>query len=171
MKKAIISLGKDILKSSIVALLISIIFSLVCNILLIGIFHLESDLNFDPIMICLNLITYFYFFYSFRERKRYEFFSTNEEFHWWNEVKSYFSAEGKYLLIFYCVMAVLCEINYFITPNTPQKPVVFVCSMFFPFFTILRIPFVRSILSIMIAMVLHTALVEIRSYKTKKKSQ
>ena len=171
MKKAIISLGKDILKSSIVALLISIIFSLVCNILLIGIFHLESDFNFDPIMICLNLITYFYFFYSFRERKRYECFSTNEEFHWWNEVKSYFSAEGKYLLIFYCVMAVLCEINYFITPNTPQKPVVFVCSMFFPFFTSLRIPFVRSILSIMIAMVLHTALVEIRSYKIKKKSQ
>ena len=171
MKKVIISLGKDILKSSIVALLISIIFSLVCNILLIGIFHLESDFNFDPIMICLNLITYFYFFYSFRERKRYECFSTNEQFHWREEVKSYFSAEGKYLLIFYCVMAVLCEINYFITPNTPQKPVVFVCSMFFPFFTSLRIPFVRSILSIMIAMVLHTALVEIRSYKIKKKSQ
>ena len=166
-----ISLGKDILKSSIVALLISIVFSLVFSILLMRIFHLESDFNFDPIMICLNLITYFYFFYSFREKKRYECFSTNEQFHWREEVKSYFSAEGKYLLMFYCVMAVLCEINYFLTPHTPQKPMVFVCSMFFPFFTSLLIPFVRSILSIMIAMLLHTALVEIRSYKIKKKSQ
>ena len=168
MKKTIISLAKTVLKASIIALLLTVVYSLIAGILLSGVF--KDGINLDPIVYLISMVTFFIFYYKVRENNRYELFSGDNKFNTITEVKNYIKLEGKYLLIFYSVMAILCELNCLITPATPRKPVVFVCSMFFPFFTALKLPIIRSVISILITCAVHIIIAVFRSYKISKKS-
>ena len=168
MKKHIISLAKSVLKASIIALLLTVVYSLISGIILSGV--IKDGINLDPVVYFISMVTYLISYYNTREKVRYELFTPDNNFKTIDEAKNYINAEGKYLLIFYSVMAILCELNCLITPNTPQKPIVFICSMFFPFFTALKLPIVRSVISILIVCVAHLIIAVFRSYKISKKA-
>jgi len=168
MKKKLIYSCKIILKSYIRALLLSIMIFL--PIFLISLWILgDAHEQISTLLVCLIcMVTYFISFNSVREKERYEIFSASDKFSIVDECKSYFVAEGKYILLIYSVMAVLSEIYSLITSNSPQNPIAFVCAWCLPFYSIIKIPIVRSIVGILLTMAIHFTIVVFNSRKISK---
>jgi len=159
----IINLIVSIVKACIISMLLSIVFGLMFGA--IGTMVLGDALDRDSLVRLINVVTYFICFNSVKEKERYTLFYSNDKFSLMDEFKSYFSAEGKYLLVFYSIMAVLCEFDFIINADTPKKPINFLCAMFFPLMSAIKIPIFRSIISILLVFIVHVFIVEIKSYK------
>ncbi len=165
-KETIINLIKSIAKSTILSILLSIVLGLIFGAIGTMIFGDDFDREArDSLMRLINIVTYFICFISVKEKERYELFSSNDKFSFKDEFKSYFSAEGKYLLLFYSIMAVLCEFDFIINTDPPRNPICFLCAMFFPLMSVIKLPILRSIVSVLLAFIIHVIIVEVKSYK------
>ena len=72
----------------------------------------EDDPNKDLYISCCMVLIYALSFYVIHERRRKETFAEcDEQFTYGKELKSYFAAEGKYLLILYGICAAVVEIG------------------------------------------------------------
>ncbi len=171
-KETIINLIISIVKATILSLFLSLVVILIFGAIGTMIFGDDFDRDArDSLMRLINIVTYFICFISVKEKERYELFSSNNKFSFKDEFKSYFSAEGKYLLLIYSIMAVLCEFDFIINADS-KKPINFLCAMFFPLMSVIKIPILRSIISILLVSIIHVIIVEIKSYKiTKKKTE
>lgn len=161
-KKTLFRLVKSIVLCSILSFICFFAF----NIFTRAVF--EGFDNLFLILYVINLLTYSIFFYVLHEKKRETCFSVGGEFNLWKEAKSYFTNEGKWLLLIYGIFAVGCEIEYAIVKQSPQKLWHALCSMFFSFMVRMHIPVLRSIASIAIVMAVTLLLVEFRSYQIYK---
>ena len=159
----IISVIKSIVKATVISLLLSIVAFLILGA--VGTMIWGDDLDKDSLVRLITFVTYYICFISVKEKERYTLFSSNDKFSFVNEFKSYFSTEGKYLLLLYSIMAVLCEFDFLINPDTAKRPIVFLCAMFFPLMPIIKIPILRSIISILLTFIVHVFIVQIKSYK------
>lgn len=162
LKKKII----DLFKSIAISTLISFICFFALNIFVRSIF--ENVKNINLIIYCINMITYALCFYFVRTKKLDELIATDSKFNPINEAKKYFFTEGRFLLYIYSILVILCEVNSLIVPDGSGAIFVLLCSMFFPFFSSIKIPVLRSILNLLLANIIPLLLFEYYSYKTKK---
>lgn len=172
MKKKIIDCCKTIFKSTIRAFIMTLLLFLPIFIIFVWVIGNKDQFydRFSDILIkIICMITYFISFNSVREKERYELFSSNETFNFIDEGKSFFAKEGKYILSIYSVIALLSEIYSLITANSPQNPFALLCLWFLPFYNIIKIPILRSVISILLTGVIHLIIVEFNSYKISKK--
>ena len=162
MKKKTIDLCK--------AIAISTFLSYICffalNIFVRAIF--ENVENINLILYCVNMITYALCFYFVRTKKLDELIAKDSDFNPINEAKKYFFTEGRNLLYIYSILAILCEVNSLIVPAGSGFIFVLLCSMFFPFFSSIKVPVLRSILNLLLANIIPLLLFQYYSYKTNK---
>ena len=160
MKKTIIGLCKSVIGATVLSFICFFLF----NAIVRAIFKNAENIN--TYLYILNMITYTICFYFVRTEKLYVPFSSSSKTSIIDELKAYFRIEGKYLLFIYIFLSVLCEINYMIVTDTPGKLIVTLCSMCFPFSTSIKVPILRSIVSILVVMFNSTALAMYHSYKS-----
>lgn len=159
-------------KSIVVSTIISFIFYLVFAGIVNAMFeNVEERTTRFFILYCFMMLVYAACFYFIHIKKREELFAPDEKFHLITEAKHYFFTEGKYLLLIYSVLAVLCEIDALIPSDSPGKLIVTLCSMFFPFFTSIKIPVIRALINLLLANVIPLILVEIHSFKLHRRRQ
>lgn len=151
---------------------------LVCTVLSFAFFFLfnlivraafEDVSNINIVIYNMNLIVYAFFYYTMHVKKELGPFSSNENSNVAKEAKAYFLCEGKYLLIIYGILAVICEIELLISKSAKGHFISTVCSMFFPYIFWIRIPVVRSIANLAIANLIPLLLVEFRFFRLQKK--
>ncbi len=130
--------------------------------------NIENRTIRDLIAMSLVLVAYSIIFYLLHIKNREEYYTPNGEGGIKGELKAYFKCEGKYLLIIYGVLSVLCEINFLIPTSSPGKVFPLICMPFFPFSGYIPIPIVRSIISLVIIAGITALLVIVNFYRIKK---
>ena len=166
MKKKVISLFKSIAISS----LLSFVVFLLANTFIRALFEDSERINL--ILSSFNMIVYGICYYIVRIKDQDNFGeSDSSKNDLYNEIKAYFVAEGRYLIGLYAILAVLCEINCLISQGSSGILLVTLCSMFFPLFAYINIPVVRMVLSLIITIIVHIALIVIRYFNINKKTR
>lgn len=156
----------DLCKAIAISTLLSFICFFAFNIFTRAIFENVEKINL--ILCCVNMITYALCFYFVRTKKLGELIATDSKFNPINEAQKYFFAEGRYLLYIYSILVVLCEVNSLIVSDGSGVILALLCSMFFPFFSSIKIPILRSILNLLLANIIPLLLFEYYSYKINK---
>ena len=168
MKKKIIDLCKVIA----IATLITFVIYLACNIFTRAIFEKVEDREILYFVLhCVNMITYAVCFYFVRTKDLDNLITTNSQFNLQNEAKKYFEHEGKYLLCITSVLALLCEVNCFMVPDGSGVIMMALCMMIFPFYSVIEIPILRAILSLLLANIIPLLLFMYYSYRLNKKTK
>jgi len=163
MNKTVVRLCKSIVGSTFASFVCFFLF----NIIYRAIF--EKVENINSYLYVINMLTYSICFYFIHVWKLDVPFYSAEKFDFTKEVFAYFKLEGKYLLLVYGVLAIFCEINYLVIPDeTKGKLIATLCSMCFPYFGSIKIPGVRSIISVLLATVISFMLAVYHSYKSNK---
>lgn len=162
MKRTIFNLSKAIVMAS----ALSFVCFFVLNWFVRAIFENSDDKNL--LACCFNMIVYTICFYLVQTKKRKALYRSEDTFNIVGEIQSYIKTEGKYLIAIYGILAVLCELNYLVTPNSTGKLVVTLCSMAFPFLASIKIPGVRSLISLFIVCTMVFVLEVYHSYKIYK---
>ena len=163
MKKQLLSNFKSVLISSIVsffAYLLSVVF-------LAALW--ENSANRFLYMYCVIAIIYSICFYRFHMSNRIDTFATHgEKYNFIQETKAYLKEDGKFLIIIYGICAIVCEISYLIiylsNMPTEQNFVFILCLWFFPFIASIKIPILRSVVSLLLASAIAILVANIRSY-------
>ena len=175
MKKKIIDCCKMIFKSTIRAFIMTLLLFLPIFIVFVWVLGNKYEQFYDQfvdiLVVLICVVTYFIAFNSVREKERYELFSSNETFNFIDEGKSFFAKEGKYILSIYSVIALSGEIYSLITAYNAQNPFAFLCSWWVPFYGVINIPILRSVIGILFASIIHLIIVEFNSYKISKKKK
>lgn len=156
----------DLCKAIGISTLLSFICFFALNIFTRAIFENVEKINL--ILSCVNMITYALCFYFVRTKKLDKLIVENSKFNPINEARKYFFVEGRYLLYIYSILVVLCEVNSLIVAEGSGVILALLCSMFFPFFSSIKIPILRSILNLLLANVIPLLLFEYYSYKINK---
>ena len=163
MKSRIVSLLKSIVLSSLFAFVLYFILAFP----LAGAF--EDDPNKDLYISCCMILIYALSYYVVHERRRKETFAEcDEQFTYGKEIKSYFAAEGKYLLILYGICAVIVEIGMLVSPDGFNNSIGVAFAMIYPLTPYIPIPVVRSVLSLLICMLAAVGLAMLRSSRIKR---
>ena len=163
MRSRIVSLLKSIVLSSLFAFVLYFILAFP----LAGAF--EGDANKDLYISCCMVLIYALSFYVIHERRRKETFAEcDEQFTYGKEIKSYFAAEGKYLLILYGICAAIVEIGMLISAESFNKSIGVAFAMIYPLTPYIPIPVVRSVLSLLICMLAAVGLAMLRSSRIKR---
>lgn len=171
MKEKLIDCCKIIFKSTIRAFIMTLLLFLPIFIIFVWMPGDKYDQFADILFVLICMVTYFIAFNSVREKERYELYSSNETFHFVDEAKSFFSKEGKYILSIYSLTALLGEIYSLITAYNAQNPFAFLCSWWVPFYGVINIPILRSVIGILLTSIIHLIIVEFNSYKISKKKK
>ena len=157
----------NLIKSIIFASLFAFVLYLITGFTVAGFF--EENPNKHFYVSWWMLLLYIVSFYVVHERLRKETHADCfDHFTYRKEIKAYFAAEGKYLLLIYGVLGMVVDVSMVITQNSPQNIVGAICVMFFPLITFIPIPIIRSISSVLLCMLGAVVLVLLRSRKIKK---
>ena len=95
------------------------------------------------------------------------YYNADNKFSIINELKTYFTIEGKYIATIYAILTVGSEIIYLIFPNSPNLIATF-CIGVFPLARFINIPIIRAIICYIIAMIAVALLVIINSFRIYK---
>ena len=153
-----------LIKSIVLASLFSLLLYFLTGFPLAAI--LDGNPNKHFYISCWMLLLYNLSFYVIHERNRTETFSEcDNQFTYSKELKSYFAAEGKYLLLLYGICAVIVEIGMLVSPENFNKSIGGIFAMFYPLTPYIPIPVVRSVTSLLLCMIGAVILVLLRSHK------
>ena len=151
MSKKLIYHFKIIAKAVAISFLALIIFSIV----------VAAAIKNSPIkdfLICA-LVFSIYLFFLYRTKISHNldtYAEHNGNLNYLKEARAYLKVEGKYHLIIFICMALLCELSYLIqyivNSDSFRNPIVFVCTPIFPFMNSIKIPVLRSIANIALVM-------------------
>lgn len=158
---------KDLCLAILVCSILSFVFFFLFNLIVRAIFEDVSNINI--VLYNMNLIVYALFYYAMHIKKELGSFSSDENTSFVKEAKAYFSREGKYLLIIYGILAVICEVELLLAKSAKGHFISTVCSMFFPYIFWIRVPVVRSVVNLAIANAIPLLLVEFRFWRLRKK--
>lgn len=163
MKKQFLSNLKSVFISSIVSFLVYA----ACVIFLAAAW--EYNDNKFLYMYCVIAIIYSFCFYHRHMKDRLDTFAAHDKkYDIIQETKMYLKKDGKFLIIIYGICALLCELSYWIIPftNIPmeQNPIPIICLWFFPFIATIKIPVLRSLVNLLLAIIIAVLTANIRSY-------
>ena len=158
-----------LLKSIIKATLLSFLIYFISAILIAAAYEDKQSARFSVAFLVM-FFAYAFSYYMLHEKHRLDtYIPRDAQFTYRSELKAYFAQQGKYLLLIYGVCAVACEISSTVISvlEITGNPVATACCMFFPFYTVIGIPVLRSIASLVIAMGLASALCFLHSWRIK----
>lgn len=163
MRMAIVKLIKSIVIASLFAFVLYFILAFTLAALF------EDNPNRDLYISCCIVLIYDLSFYVIHERRRTDTFEDcDEQFTYRKELKSYFAAEGKYLLLLYGIFAAVVEIGMLVSPENFNKSIGAIFAMIYPLTPYIPIPVVRSVVSLLLCMIGAVILVLLRSRKITK---
>ena len=166
MKKKYLTLFRAITIATLITFVIYLAFNFITRAIFEKVEHRET-LFF--ILHFVNMITYTVCFYFIRTEDLDTLVTTDSQFNLPNEAKKYFEQEGKYLLCISFVLALLCEVNCFLVPDGSGVFMMALCMMIFPFYSVIEIPLLRAIVSLLLANIVPLLLFLNYSYKINKK--
>lgn len=156
--KSIIKLVKSVVYSSLLAFVLYAFLAFILAALL------EKSENKHYIVSWWMVLIYQIAFFIIHETDRTETHAKNDrQFTYLKELKAYFFAEGKYLLLIYGICVTIVEISMVVTNNAPQNPFALIFCMNFPLMPYLPV-IIRSIVSLLLCMIGAHALALLRSF-------
>ena len=159
-----------VLKVLLISLLISFAVMAVGAVILGAVISILGDLGRG---IFFGLIYTFVFYKVHGHRRDSSYFPQEKKFSFIKEAVAFWKEEMIYYLIVFGVLAAVCEISLFI-PSLPIKfmgnnIVTFICMFFFPFYSTVGVPVLRSVLNIAWALCVVLLCAVIKSYRSHRK--
>ena len=163
MKEKIFALFKSIVVASLFAFLLYFILAFSLAALF------ENNPNKDLYISCCMVLIYDLSYYVIHERRRKETFAEcDEQFTYGKELKAYFAAEGRYLLLLYGLCALAIEIGMLVSPEGFNRSIGVIFAMVYPLTPYIPIPIVRTVSGLVICMGGAVVLMLLRSSRIKK---
>ncbi len=162
-----------VLKVLLISLLISFAVMLVGAVILGAIISLLGNTGRS---IFFGLIYAFVFYKVHGHRRDSSYFPQEKKFSFTKEAAAFCREELVHYAIVFGVLAAVCEISLFI-PSLPEivgiigknNIVTFICMFFFPFYSVVSVPLLRSVLNIIWALCVVLICAVVKSYRGHRK--